>query len=381
MDTRFEYGTTSVKDLSVTSAVDRAGKRFVREVLLNDEPVRPSNRFWNSLHLRFGFTSNIFRYFSHEEVFNRISEVAPNDRIRWCLERDADGEGTLLAVTNPSAATIEHDDLRDLLRRYDAQNVSYANGVVSSRHSPRMDGTFLVGGDDFQNMFILDTPIDGFGRPSVYLSLMRLICSNGAVGYSPTFRSELGVGKGDDGVAFALTRVLDGFNNEDGFAALRQRFESATRSWASVNEANRLYKLVAGLHNRGEVEGATAVPVAGGDGASACDGSPFFASFHRLTGDLTRIYGLANMDALSVKRQRTLPTACKVYELLNFASELGTHHATPTGNRLVQAYIGDLISNEYDLEGTADQFTDWRDFFIGDDATTSTLADLNRLSR
>src|SRR5260221_348195 len=74
---------------------------------------------------------------------------------------------------------------------------------------------------------IIDTPIDGFGRPSVYLSLLRLVCSNGAVGYSPAFRSELSVGKGDDGVAFALTRVLDGFNNEDGYAALRQRFESA----------------------------------------------------------------------------------------------------------------------------------------------------------
>ncbi len=87
------------------------------------------------------------------------------------------------------------------------------------------------------------------------------------------------------------------------------------------------------------------------------------------------------MDALSVKRQRTLPTACRVYDLLNFASELATHHSAPTGNRLVQAYIGDLISSEYDLEGTVDQFTDWRDFFIGNDATSSTLADMNRRAR
>ncbi len=378
MNTQFEYTTASVKDLTVSTDIDRKGKRFVREVRLNDEPLQPSNRFWNSLHLRFGFTSNIFRYFSHEEVFNRISEVAPNDRVRLCVEREADGDGTLLAVTNPTAATIEHDDLMDLLNRYDAQNVSYANGVISSRHTPRMDGTFQVAGDGFQNKFILDTPIDGFGRPSVYLSLLRLICSNGAVGYSPAFRSELSVGKGDDGVAFALTRVLDGFNNEDGFAAMRQRFESATRSWASVNEANRLYKLLARLHNRGEVD--SPMPAKGGDGASECESSPLFGKFHGMTGDLTRIYGLANMDALSSKRQRTLPTSCKVYDLLNFASELGTHHSTPVGNRLVQAYIGDLISNEYDLEGTVDQFSDWRDFFIGNDATSSTLADMNRRS-
>src|SRR5262249_57426623 len=121
----------------------------------------------------------------------------------------------------------------------------------------RVWGTFEVGGDGFQNKFVLDTPIDGFGRPSVYLSLLRLICSNGAVGYSPAFRSELSVGRGNDGVAFALTRVLDGFNNEDGYAALRQRFESATKSWASGNEVSKLYKGLARLHARGALTTTT----------------------------------------------------------------------------------------------------------------------------
>ena len=87
-------------------------------------------------------------------------------------------------------------------------------------------------------------------------------------------------------------------------------------------------------------------------------------AFGKMTGDLTRVYGLANMDALSAKRQRTLPSACRVYDLLNFASELATHHAKPEGGRKLQAYIGDLVSGEYDLEGTADQFPDWRDFFV-----------------
>ncbi len=372
MTRRFDYGVSRVKDIEVCTGTDRSGKSFVREVLLDGEPVRPSKRFWNSLHLRFGFTSNIFRYFSHAEVFGRISESCPDDRVRWCLERGADGAGTLLAVTNPSAALIRHDDLLDLLGRYGVTEVKYTNGVVSSQHAPRLSGTFEVAGDGFQNKFVLDTPIDGFGRPSVYLSLLRLICSNGAVGYSPAFRSELSVGKGEGGVAFALTRVLDGFNNEDGYAALRQRFESATKSWASVNEVNRLYRLLARVHNGGEVHG---------DGASACDGTPLFHAFHKMTGDLTGIYGLANLDALSAKRQRTLPAACRVYDLLNFASEVATHHATETGNRRLQGFIGDLVSGEYDLEGTVEQFADWRDFFVGNEKTTSTLAELNRRSR
>jgi hypothetical protein len=62
-----------------------------------------------------------------------------------------------------------------------------------------------------------------------------------------------------------------------------------------------------------------------------------------------RLHQMANLDALSAKRQRTLPAACRVYDLLNFASEVATLHATEMGNRLVQAFIGDLISGEYDL--------------------------------
>src|SRR6202040_1702300 len=149
----------------------------------------------------------------------------------------------LLAVTNPTNGLMPYDDLLALLTRYGAQEIGYSKGVVSSRHAPRLNVPFQLAGDGFENRFLLDTPIDGFGRPAVYLSLLRLVCSNGAVGYGPAFRSELSVGRGDDGTEFALTRVLDGFNNEDGYAALRQRFEAATRSWASVNEVNRLYKV------------------------------------------------------------------------------------------------------------------------------------------
>lgn len=98
------------------------------------------------------------------------------------------------------------------------------------------------------------------------------------------------------------------------------------------------------------------------------DGSPVLSAFHKLIGDMTGIYGLANLDALSAKRQRTLPAGCRVYDLLNFASELATHHAKPAGGRRLQGYIGDLVSGEFDLENTADQFADWRDFFVADSA-------------
>ena len=126
MTATFQYGTTRIKDLSVNPVVDKNGKTQIKEVVLEGEPLEPTKRFWNSLHLRFGFTGNIFRYFSHAEVFNRISEVAANDQVRWCVERNADGRNRLLAVTSPTAALIEHDDFMNLLDKYGAQDVGYS---------------------------------------------------------------------------------------------------------------------------------------------------------------------------------------------------------------------------------------------------------------
>src|ERR1700688_3452062 len=139
MTTTFQYGTTRIKDLSVTTDTDHNGKTQIKEVLLEGESLQPTKRFWNSLHLRFGFTGNIFRYFNHAEVFNRISEVAANDEIRCCIERNEDDDGQLLAATSPPAACTQHDDLMTLLEKYDAQDIAYSRGVVPSRHSPRMD--------------------------------------------------------------------------------------------------------------------------------------------------------------------------------------------------------------------------------------------------
>jgi hypothetical protein len=377
MSARFDYGIANIRDLKVRSEKNKKGETVVREVHIDGEPYQTSNRFWNSLHVRFGFTSNIFRYFQHEEVFRRIGDTVADGTFRYCAETPAKGKSRLLAVTTPGAPIMRHDELVDLLGRYESEEIRYHNGVVTSRHAPRAADAFSIAGDNFQNKFVLDTPIDGYGRPQVYLSMVRQICSNGAIGYSPAFRSELNVGKAGAGVEYALVRVLDGFNNEEGYVAMRQRFESATRSWASVHEVNGLYRTLIGVQQKGDLTKG-ALPI-GGDGAAEVGSDvPWQRSFRRMSGDLTEIYGLANLDTLTVKRQRTLPAACKVYDLLNFATEIGTHHATVPGNRALQSYVGTLISGEYDLEGTADHFGDWRDFFINNADTTDTLASLHR---
>ena len=79
------------------------------------------------------------------------------------------------------------------------------------------------------------------------------------VGYSPTFRSTLALGRGEDNAIYSIMRALDGSRSDEGYAALRQRFESAAKSWASVHEAQSLYRLLARLLTHGAIRVARTV--------------------------------------------------------------------------------------------------------------------------
>ncbi len=374
----FDYDFLSVADLAVqTSEHPKTGKKIVDRVMVKDEPLKPTDRFWVSLFSRYGFNSSFFKYFDHAEVFDRISKIESNDRMRLCIERDSDGAGTILGVSNPTKPIVVYDELMDMLTRYNGEGVMYHNGIVESTHTPRSGANqFYVMGDAHMNRFLLATPIDGYGAPNIYLSILRLICQNGTIGYAKAFRAGLSLGKADDDVGPSMTRALDGFNNDEGYAALRQRIEVSAASWCSVHESATLYKLLVKLahqQNLGDFGGVTPAGAkkiaaylndAEGDDSVEGIGSPVLKAFHALTGDTSKIYGLANLDALSVKRQRTLPVNCKVYDAINFATEVATHYATPAGSRALNAWVGTLVTEEYDMENTADKFGDFADFHV-----------------
>lgn len=394
---QFDYLFSSVGDLSVETSTDTdSGKRVVSSVLVNGESIALTERFWVSLYARYGFNRSFFKYFPHDEVFQRISKVESQDRMRLCVERDAgSGKSRLLAVSNPAKPVAKYDELMETLQKYDSNDVQYCDGIVESTHTPRSgSNTFHVGDDAFGNRFVMSTPIDGYGQPNIYLSLLRQVCANGMVGYSKTFRSSLTLGRGEDNVNFSIIRALDGFGNDEGYAALRQRFESAAKSWASVYEAHSLYRHLVRLLSRrqlrpipttasGEIgklldKQRSASPVSLSEGGEA--GNPMIAAFHQMTGDISRIYGIANVDGLSVKRQRTLPVNCRVYDLLNFVSEVATHHADQQGARASQAWLGTLVSSEYDLEDSCDTFDDFQDFFLDRKLNGETAMDLQKIS-
>jgi hypothetical protein len=343
---RFESDIARLTQFAVKAKRDEAkGKLQVERLELDGRPLAPTRRFWTSLFQRFGVAEGIFRYFEPAEVFARIAERSKDESVRICIERPNKGPERLLAVAAPDRPPMPAERLVEIVKRHGGDDVQYHEGIVTSRHLPRCGAAeFEIGVDRFEHRFVLETPLDGFGGPKIHLSFLRMLCSNGAVGYARAFRSEIATGR--DPLP-AIERALEGFDAGDGFAGLKQRFESSQRSWASVRECESLYRLLVKMQGRGELAGEVLRQLGG------------------VTGNLAEIYGMANLDGLTEKRQRLLPARCRAYDLVNFASELATHKAAPAGARLLQGWIGELVADEFDLEGTADQATEFADFLAG----------------
>jgi hypothetical protein len=135
----FDYLVAPVNALTVQTEPDRkTGKPVVTGVLVKDEPLKPSERFWRSLYARYGFNGSMFKYFRHHEVLDRIAQV-DKDRLRLCIERDeASGTNRLLAVSSPGKPIVRHDDLLDTLTRYGGEEVRYADGSAPRRRRGRL---------------------------------------------------------------------------------------------------------------------------------------------------------------------------------------------------------------------------------------------------
>lgn len=341
----FEYGYTTVRELRVDDIeTAKNGRKTIRHIVVDGQRAKPSRRFWKSFFARYHISENVFRYFEPSEVFARISDRSPNDQFRYSVERDGP-TSKLLAVSNPNRPIIHRTEVDELVRKHGVESSEYSEGVVTSYHVPASgEHAINIGDDELKHRFVMETPIDGFGHPRIFLSMLRLVCANGAIGYSRAFRSDISLGKD---LSQCIVRALRSFDNDEGYSALRQRFASSQRSWASVRECNQLYRI---LENVSADKNLRSLKL--------------MSNFCRMTGNINELYGLANLDALSTKRQRVLPTRCRVYDLINFASEVATHYAAPAVSRELQAFIGSLISDEYDMEGTAETVADFGDFFV-----------------
>jgi hypothetical protein len=347
-DLRVEF-TRDRKDLKSRDSADKA----TRIVLPDGKRLAVSDRFWNSFSSLFNLGRSTFSYFSHAEVFDRLTKVL-NNRARLAYENKpvADTQGRLLACTAPGKPLLQVDEARRLISDYDGISADYGEGVITARFDCPFPSNFAIAGDDFTTQFHLTMPVDGYGLPASHLALLRMVCANGMVASAPAFKTMFQLARNEAGLDAVLRRAMESFNNEEGFHTLRLRVEEATKSWASVHEA---WSLRRAIESAIRMEGTQALPRLG----------PTLAEFDKTCGNPLAFYGITSAEELSTRKARSIPVETTVYDLMNFASEVGTHKLeNRMGRSRLNGWIGDTVAQEYDLEGTVAAFPEYRDYFL-----------------
>jgi hypothetical protein len=197
----------------------RETDRHTRIVLPDGRRMQVSDHFWSSFSSLNNLGRSVFSFFSHGEVFERITQTTGNP-VRLALEASGDG-GKMLSCTNPSKPLLQLDEVRQLVARYAGTSTNYAEGVVTATFECPFPANFTIGGDDFRTQFNLQMPVDGYGLPAAFLALLRLVCTNGLVAMAPAFKTGFQLGKDSPSLIRLLHRAMDTFNNEEGYHARR----------------------------------------------------------------------------------------------------------------------------------------------------------------
>ena len=217
----FERVRLSPHDLANRQIVsERRSHAVAEESRIGERPFRPSPRFWSSVAANYGLGASPWRYFSPTETFARIAAVHPDHGLRFAFENHGgEGKDLLLGITRSNKPVVPYSGLLDLVQEYEGEDSSYCDGRVISFHRPTAAEEFAIAGDQFCPRFMLSAPVDGYGKPAVYLCVLRAVCRNGLVAYANAFQSQLAVGKQADSVVHSIARALDSYSNDEGYAA------------------------------------------------------------------------------------------------------------------------------------------------------------------
>src|SRR5688572_8494484 len=136
---QFTYENVGVGTLSAESEL-RNGKYHAKSIMVGDRECQPTARFWNSFHGRFRIGPNVYNYYSHNEVFDRIKERTSNREIRVTIKEPTERRERplLLAISSPMTAIMRYDALAGLMAKLDVRELKYSDGIVSTEHAPRV---------------------------------------------------------------------------------------------------------------------------------------------------------------------------------------------------------------------------------------------------
>lgn len=322
LDSRFMMRILSIEDLRLVSG----GKEgFLLEY--EGEVFQPTRRFIDSFARRMKFSTNIFRLFSAEEVFERLRERMPHLSLKATFDLQ---ENTVLGVLDKGKKVLPPEHAFKILLQDDRlTKMEYRDGVWQAQFE--MPERFEIANDSpYTPMFWLDYPVDGLSNAAITLGVLRVVCSNGAKATSRGFRTEIEV---NDSYGLHLSKLLASYNNEDGFSALRFRLEAAQMTKASVAELQQVGALLStNVVNKRTLQS-------------------LLSRLEELAGDPCSVYKVTSLKNISEKKAKLLPVECSVNDLFIFCSELTTHHRSILRSPdSFHGMLGNMLSQEFDLE-------------------------------
>lgn len=319
-----------------------------------------ASKFFDSFSNTFRLGRSVFEWYTPNEVFGRISETKKTP-VRVTLDTVAnptktdhgDIYGTALTVTLPSKAILRPEDVTDLITSNDGHDVMYKDGIVAATFHTPFPVTYAIGKEDsaFETKFYIEFPLDAYVQPASYLMLLRKVCTNGAVARTKAFRTEFSLGKDDTDLSAVLDRAISSFNNEEGYHSFNARLLAASKSWASLRETLDLHKSIVrgGQLENWELKKKREIA----------------ENLNRISGNPMLMYGIVSGGEPSLRQSSVMPVKATMYELINFATEVATHHMKQLhAKNCIYGWVGDTIVEDFDLDNSVETNPDFTAFMI-----------------
>ena len=321
---RFE--TVRITPRQVADSVVEDNGRF-RGLAVDGEEYKPSHRFLKGLAQRMKVPLGVFELFTPLEVIHRAAERAPDLHLRLTVDRE---EHKALALIEDRGVPIPAGNIEIIMkddRRL--QEFDYHDGVITGRFD--LGEAWDIPNDSKYGVHIsTEVPVDGMGTPETTLATWRQICSNGAVAEAPMFRTKMEV-KDNGGEHFR--RLLRSFSNPRGVELLHERLLAANETKASVDEVYQAETFI-----RRQVRDARHQML-------LCE------RLQEVADSPCVRYGVTDLGTIGERRRGLLPTGASVADVMNFVSELNTHHGALLRNRnAANGLLGEFYARSYDLE-------------------------------
>ena len=313
----------------------------IKGLRIDGQSYKPTERFYKSLTAELGIPFGVFGFFTPLEVMTRAAEKDPDHPLRMTIDT---GDGKVLGITQNKGLpmpvrfieNVLHDDRR-------LQGMEYSDGVMSATLD--LDETWQVPNDsEYHVRFRCRVPVDGVGMPDINLASWRQICSNGAIAEAPLFRTKMEI-KDNSGEHFR--RLLGSFSNPTGVEMLQEKMSVAAETKASVGEV----VLLEGMVRRSVLSKRNQMLL--------CE------RLYDVAENPCVRYGVTDLGNIGQKKRALLPVGCSVGDLLNFASELVTHHADILRpSPPIQTFSGTILSKGFDLEDLYPNVRRAADFYL-----------------